>query len=212
AAFARACRPERAARDDASGDGRAGERGAGDGRGASGDATRVGTLMERPTESRNPRAKNLSALPTREILELLNDEDATVPAAVRKAVPAIERAVDLVVPALRGGHRLLYLGAGTSGRLGVLDASEMPPTLGVGPRARRRRRDRRGGRARGDRRVKPHEGGDRDEARPEHALDHRDGETWTHPRRSHGRSPRHERKAAAARHPDGAGRGPRDGG
>ena len=89
--------------------------------------------MERPTESRNPRAKNLSALPTREILELLNDEDATVPAAVRGAIPAIERAVDLVVPALRGGHRLLYLGAGTSGRLGVLDASEMPPTFGVDP-------------------------------------------------------------------------------
>ena len=87
--------------------------------------------MERPTESRNPRAKNLSALPTREILELLNDEDATVPAAVRGAIPAIERAVDLVVPALREGHRLLYLGAGTSGRMAMLDASELPPTYGI---------------------------------------------------------------------------------
>ena len=89
--------------------------------------------MERPTESRNPRARNLGALSTRELLELLNDEDATVPAAVRRAIPAIERAVELVVPALRSGHRLFYIGAGTSGRLGVLDASEMPPTFGVDP-------------------------------------------------------------------------------
>jgi N-acetylmuramic acid 6-phosphate etherase len=70
---------------------------------------------------------------TQQILELLNDEDATVPIAVRKAIPAIERAVELVVEALRKGHRLFYIGAGTSGRLGVLDASEMPPTFGVEP-------------------------------------------------------------------------------
>jgi N-acetylmuramic acid 6-phosphate etherase len=89
--------------------------------------------MERQTESRNPRARTLSKMSTRQILELLNDEDATVAAAVRAAIPQIERAVDLIVPALASGHRLFYIGAGTSGRLGVLDASEMSPTFGVEP-------------------------------------------------------------------------------
>ena len=89
--------------------------------------------MERPTESRNSRARNLSKMSTRQILDLINDEDATIAAAVRAAIPQIERAVDLIVPALAGGHRLFYVGAGTSGRLGVLDASEMPPTFGVEP-------------------------------------------------------------------------------
>ncbi len=89
--------------------------------------------MERPTEARNPRARSLSKMSTRQILELINDEDAAVPAAVRAAIPEIERAVDVIVPALAGGHRLFYVGAGTSGRLGVLDASEMPPTFGVEP-------------------------------------------------------------------------------
>jgi N-acetylmuramic acid 6-phosphate etherase len=88
---------------------------------------------QRPTESRNPRARNVGSLSTREILELLNDEDAKVPDAVRAAIPQIERAVELVVSALADGHRLFYIGAGTSGRLGVLDASEMPPTFGVDP-------------------------------------------------------------------------------
>jgi N-acetylmuramic acid 6-phosphate etherase len=90
-------------------------------------------VTERLTEARNPRAKNLGAMSTRKILELLNDEDGTVPPAVRRAIPSIERAVDLVVKALADGHRLIYVGAGTSGRLGVLDASEMPPTFGVEP-------------------------------------------------------------------------------
>jgi len=89
--------------------------------------------MERPTEARNPRARNLSTMSTRQILELINDEDAKIPAAVRAAIPQIERAVDLIVPAVASGHRLFYIGAGTSGRLGVLDASEMPPTFGVEP-------------------------------------------------------------------------------
>ena len=89
--------------------------------------------MERQTESRNPRARSLSKMSTRQILELINDEDATIAAAVRAAIPQIERAVDLIVPALASGHRLFYVGAGTSGRLGVLDASEMPPTFGVEP-------------------------------------------------------------------------------
>lgn len=85
------------------------------------------------TEARNPRAGNLSKMSTRQILELINDEDATVPTAVRRAIPSIERAVELIVAALSKGGRLRYIGAGTSGRLGVLDASEMPPTFGADP-------------------------------------------------------------------------------
>jgi N-acetylmuramic acid 6-phosphate etherase len=89
--------------------------------------------MDRPTEARNPRAKALSSLSTHQLLELMNDEDATVPGAVRGALPEIERAVEIVVGALSKGGRLRYVGAGTSGRLGVLDASEAPPTFGVDP-------------------------------------------------------------------------------
>jgi len=85
----------------------------------------------RRTEARNEKARGLEAFTTRQILELMNAEDATVPAAVRAALPAIERAVDEIVKALNAGHRLRYIGAGTSGRLGVLDASEAPPTFGV---------------------------------------------------------------------------------
>jgi N-acetylmuramic acid 6-phosphate etherase len=85
----------------------------------------------RPTEARNEKARGLESFTTRQILELMNDEDATVPGAVRAALPAIEKAVDEIVNALRAGHRLRYIGAGTSGRLGVLDASEAPPTFGV---------------------------------------------------------------------------------
>ncbi len=83
------------------------------------------------TEARNPSAARLSSLETREILELMSDEDATVPAAVRRALPAIERAVEAIVAAIRADGRVRYVGAGTSGRLGVLDASEWPPTFGV---------------------------------------------------------------------------------
>ena len=85
----------------------------------------------RRTEARNAKARGLESFTTRQILELMNDEDATVPAAVRTALPAIERAVDEIVKAFGAGHRLRYIGAGTSGRLGVLDASEAPPTFGV---------------------------------------------------------------------------------
>jgi len=89
-------------------------------------------MSERPrTEARNPRASALARFTTREILELMNDEDATVPGAVRGALPQIERAVDAIVDAVAKGGHVLYVGAGTSGRLGVLDASEAPPTFGV---------------------------------------------------------------------------------
>lgn len=90
-------------------------------------------MAEPPTEARNPRASRLGALSTRELLELMNDEDTRVAPAVRASLPAIERAVDAVVAAFAEGGRLVYVGAGTSGRLGVLDASEMPPTFGVDP-------------------------------------------------------------------------------
>src|SRR5205807_10546455 len=70
---------------------------------------------------------------TLEIVDLINAEDAMVPAAVRAVRAEIARAIDLVVEALRQGGRLVYVGAGTSGRLGVLDASECPPTFGTPP-------------------------------------------------------------------------------
>jgi N-acetylmuramic acid 6-phosphate etherase len=87
----------------------------------------------RPTESRNPKARGIESFTTRQILELMNDEDAAVPAAVRAALPAIEKAVEAIVDAIKIGGHVIYVGAGTSGRLGVLDASEAPPTFGVGP-------------------------------------------------------------------------------
>jgi len=71
---------------------------------------------------------------TLDMVRLINDEDATVATAVRKALPQVARAVDCVADALRHGGRLIYVGAGTSGRLGALDASEIPPTFNVSPR------------------------------------------------------------------------------
>jgi N-acetylmuramic acid 6-phosphate etherase len=88
---------------------------------------------QRQTEARNPKARGLESFTTRQILELMNDEDAKVPAAVRAALPAIEKAVDAIIEAIAKGGHVIYVGAGTSGRLGVLDASEAPPTFGVEP-------------------------------------------------------------------------------
>ena len=85
------------------------------------------------TERRNVKAARLAAMSTLEIVTLMNDEDATVPTAVRAALPDIARAADAIATALESGGRLRYVGAGTSGRLGVLDASEAPPTFGVDP-------------------------------------------------------------------------------
>ncbi|HET7700437.1 MAG TPA: N-acetylmuramic acid 6-phosphate etherase [Candidatus Limnocylindria bacterium] len=85
------------------------------------------------TEARNPRSASLASFSTRQILMLMNDEDAGVPAAVRAALADIELATEAVVEAFARGGRLRYVGAGTSGRLGVLDASEAPPTFGVPP-------------------------------------------------------------------------------
>src|ERR1044072_422060 len=85
------------------------------------------------TEQENPRSKNLSSLSSREILAPMNAEDATVAAAVERVLDDVARAVDETVARLRDGGRLFYVGTGTSGRLGVLDASECPPTFGVSP-------------------------------------------------------------------------------
>ena len=86
---------------------------------------------ERITERTNPASASLDTKPTREILRIINREDHRVAPAVRKTVPQIARAVDLAVEAIRNGGRLVYLGAGTSGRLGVLDAAECAPTFGT---------------------------------------------------------------------------------
>lgn len=85
------------------------------------------------TELPNARTENLDRLSTVEMLERINDEDATVAAAVRATLPQTARAVDAIANALRGGGRLIYVGAGTSGRLGCLDAAECLPTFGVAP-------------------------------------------------------------------------------
>ncbi len=90
-------------------------------------------LKRLTTESRNPRTREIDLAPTERILQLMNEEDRGVADAVRKAIPDIARAVELVTAAFRRGGRLFYIGAGTSGRLGILDASECPPTFGVDP-------------------------------------------------------------------------------
>jgi N-acetylmuramic acid 6-phosphate etherase len=86
------------------------------------------------TEQRNPRSRGLDLKSTREILRIINREDARVPAAVARELPRIVRAVDEISCALGRGGRLIYVGAGTSGRLAALDAAECPPTFGVSPR------------------------------------------------------------------------------
>jgi N-acetylmuramic acid 6-phosphate etherase len=85
------------------------------------------------TEQENPRSKDLSSQSTAEIVALMNDEDATVAAAVKRVLDDVVKAVDEIVVRLSNGGRLFYTGTGTSGRLGVLDASECPPTFGVSP-------------------------------------------------------------------------------
>lgn len=85
------------------------------------------------TEQDNPRSQHLSSQSAREIVELMNAEDATVAAAVQRVLEEVAKAVDETVARLRAGGKLYYVGTGTSGRLGVLDASECPPTFGVPP-------------------------------------------------------------------------------
>ncbi len=86
------------------------------------------------TEQRNPHSRGLDRKSTLEILRVLNREDARVASRVRRELPQIARAVDAISKALRNGGRLIYVGAGTSGRLAVLDAAECPPTFGINPK------------------------------------------------------------------------------
>lgn len=86
------------------------------------------------TEKVNPASTNLDQMSALEIATLMNAEDAKVASAVGRALPQIARAIDLIAAALRKGGRLIYVGSGTSGRLGALDASEIPPTFDVDPR------------------------------------------------------------------------------
>lgn len=88
--------------------------------------------FEKITEQPSPY-DNLEQKSTRELLEAINTEDRKVAGAVAKAIPQIEKLVDMAVAGIRKGGRLFYIGAGTSGRLGVLDASEVPPTFGMPP-------------------------------------------------------------------------------
>ena len=90
-------------------------------------------LLSLETESRNPRSTNIDRLSVVDILKLMNAEDKTVPLAVEKEIPNIARAVEFVTESFRAGGRLIYVGAGTSGRLGVLDAAECSPTFGADP-------------------------------------------------------------------------------
>jgi N-acetylmuramic acid 6-phosphate etherase len=85
------------------------------------------------TEQPNPASAGIDRLPTHDVLRIINAEDQKVAAAVEREIPAIARAVDAIVSTFENGGRLFYIGAGTSGRLGVLDASECPPTFSVPP-------------------------------------------------------------------------------
>jgi len=90
-------------------------------------------LAQLPTEASNPRSANIDELSTLDMLQVINDEDATIAAAVKAQLPAIAAAIDAIAERFSRGGRLFYVGAGTSGRLGVLDASECPPTFSVPP-------------------------------------------------------------------------------
>lgn len=93
------------------------------------------TLSEKysklPTEQINPRTVSLDRVPLKEVLNLLNKEDAMVPKAVQAAIPQIEKAAKAISKSYLSGKRIFFIGAGTSGRLGVLEAAEIPPTYGV---------------------------------------------------------------------------------
>ena len=91
------------------------------------------TLSTLITEQRNPNSMHVDSLSALEIVQLMNQEDKKVPLAIEKCLPQIAQAVECIVAAFQQGGRLVYIGAGTSGRLGVLDASECPPTFGVSP-------------------------------------------------------------------------------
>src|SRR5437867_12327743 len=88
----------------------------------------------RRTEQRNKASQNLDRMTAREIVTLMNREDRKVAVAVGREIPAIARAVDAIVGGIRNGGRLIYVGAGSSGRMAVLDAAECAPTFGTSPK------------------------------------------------------------------------------
>ena len=90
-------------------------------------------LNKLTTERRNPHTSHIDELSTLEMVTAINREDQQVPLAVKKVLPQIAQAVDLITERLKNGGRLFYIGAGTSGRLGILDAVECPPTYGTAP-------------------------------------------------------------------------------
>ncbi len=90
-------------------------------------------LLNLVTEARNPASENIDDKSTEEILHIINQQDHLIPEVVKGQIPYITQAVDLMVESFKQGGRLFYIGAGTSGRLGVLDASECPPTFGTDP-------------------------------------------------------------------------------
>lgn len=90
-------------------------------------------MSQMTTEARNPASEKIDTLSALEIVLMMNAEDARVPEAVGRVAESIAKAVEVIAEALRGGGRLVYIGAGTSGRLGVLDASECPPTFSMPP-------------------------------------------------------------------------------
>lgn len=90
-------------------------------------------LSRLTTENRNEKTMHLDELSTSKVLSLMNEEDQNVPRSVQKALPAIEQAVQAIINSFQNGGRLIYMGAGTSGRLGVLDAAECVPTFGTDP-------------------------------------------------------------------------------
>ncbi len=89
--------------------------------------------QKKPSTEMSSRYNDLEKMGTRELLRNMNKEDKTVPEIIEKEIPAIEALVEVIVSKMETGGRLFYIGAGTSGRLGVLDASECPPTFGVSP-------------------------------------------------------------------------------
>ncbi|WP_439240561.1 N-acetylmuramic acid 6-phosphate etherase [Lonepinella sp. BR2474] len=93
----------------------------------------LNALGQMLTEQRNPASTNVDQMNALEIVRLINQQDKAVPQAIEKCLPQIALAVEKIVQAFQTGGRLVYIGAGTSGRLGVLDASECPPTFGVSP-------------------------------------------------------------------------------
>jgi N-acetylmuramic acid 6-phosphate etherase len=86
-----------------------------------------------PTEQNNPRSRRIDRMPTARVLRLINREDAAIARAVAKTIPQIEKAVDNLVRSMKNGGRLFFFGAGTSGRFGIMEAAECPPTFNTAP-------------------------------------------------------------------------------